>query len=701
MTDLFDLQTNYSVGVLPVNGTVTEENITFLEKDEFENDIYKFEIDELSELSIDLDIIFDGARIGDTGGDDANLKLYRDDNNNGELDASDRLLANSVEIGDDLIRLEEAITNIYFARVEYFEGANDNRLDYQISFIANSIAEQFLPHSNLVSLGSLSPNETINKFFLLDKDLIENEIFTFELNENSNLNITLDITNSDDDANLRLFRDTNNNGELDPEDQAEIIDTQTFRGDDSISKQELAAGNYLILVNYVDGGNDNAVDYDLILSANKIEQPPITSSVINGISLSTLPPGQSIEENSRDLSPNRTVTDLYSFELEQLGNLKIDLNILSNIEGDLNLELIEDSNDDGQWDDGDRSIILSHNPGDDSIDETDLSAGKYFARVPINHGTNDTFVQYNLIFDYEPFLPFLRTIDLGTLSVDGTSVKQNNSLEEESFENDIYKFEINEAGDFNITLDITDSNDDGDLGLFRDTNNNGELDPEDRDGLIIKSESTGDDSITNQRLSAGDYFAVVTYIDGGDNDSLNYELDVSARSFTNEYDKGNQFSTPFFRFRNTQLGNNSTYIYVGEEEKNAILNDPDFSRTFELEGRVSGQDVPAFIARVTPGSDLVPINRYRNTNTSTGTYLFSTEEDFQQDSRIDQENFFNEGLAFYAYPPSSGSGSNFSRFENSGLPDTFVFQGAVEAANTRQNFPGFIDKGETWAVETL
>ena len=166
-------------------------------------------------------------------------------------------------------------------------------------------------------------------------------------------------------------------------------------------------------------------------------------------------------------------------------------------------------------------------------------------------------------------------------------------------------------------------------------------------------------------------------------------------------DRGNQFSTPFYRFRNTQLGNNSTYIYVGEAEKNNILNDPNFSRTFELEGRASGQDIPAFIARETPGSDVVAINRYRNTNTSTGTYLFSTEEDFQQDPHIDRDNFIDEGIAFYAYPPNSGSGSNFTRFENSGLSDTFVFQGAVEAANTRQNFPGFVDQGETWAVETL
>ena len=177
----------------------------------------------------------------------------------------------------------------------------------------------------------------------------------------------------------------------------------------------------------------------------------------------------------------------------------------------------------------------------------------------------------------------------------------------------------------------------------------------------------------------------------------------SATSITilSEFDRGNQFSTPFFRFRNTQLGNNSTYIYVGEEEKNSILNDPNFSQTFELEGRASGEDVPAFIARETPGDDVVPVNRYRNTNTDTGTYLFSTEEDFQQDTRIQQDNFENEGIAFYAYPPNSGSGSNFTRFENSGLPDTFVFQGSAEAANTRENFDGFIDQGETWAVETL
>ena len=175
----------------------------------------------------------------------------------------------------------------------------------------------------------------------------------------------------------------------------------------------------------------------------------------------------------------------------------------------------------------------------------------------------------------------------------------------------------------------------------------------------------------------------------------------SSGGFNSGSSSNNGFDTPFYRFRNTQIEdtlNTSTYLYAGEAERDAILADPNFSGAFQLEGF-------AFNARTTPGTDLVPVFRYRNTTTETGTYLFATRNDFQQDSDIIQSNFEEDGNgnpAFYAYPagsaPSSGF-ADFTRFENNGLADTFIYAGPSESANIRTNFSnGFTDQGEFWAV---
>ena len=156
----------------------------------------------------------------------------------------------------------------------------------------------------------------------------------------------------------------------------------------------------------------------------------------------------------------------------------------------------------------------------------------------------------------------------------------------------------------------------------------------------------------------------------------------------------NESNSTLYRFRNTQTIE-STYIYVAEQEKNAILADPNFSQTFELEGA-------AFRAKTTPGESLIPVFRYQSTRTP-GTYIFATSDDFQQDPLIEQSDFFQEGngnAAFYAYTASSGLGTDFYRFENTALPGTYLYQGPGERANTLANFPGFEDQGTVWAVET-
>lgn len=137
-----------------------------------------------------------------------------------------------------------------------------------------------------------------------------------------------------------------------------------------------------------------------------------------------------------------------------------------------------------------------------------------------------------------------------------------------------------------------------------------------------------------------------------------------------------------FRFRNTTF-DTGTYVFVGEGEKDAILNDSELNRTFELEGNGN----PAFIASVEEGDDLIPFYRLRNLDIS-GTYLFVGEAEydaiFASDS-VQQDKWEQEGLnangedipEFYLYQGNANQGNPFNRFQNT-QNGTFLYAGENE-----------------------
>ena len=143
-----------------------------------------------------------------------------------------------------------------------------------------------------------------------------------------------------------------------------------------------------------------------------------------------------------------------------------------------------------------------------------------------------------------------------------------------------------------------------------------------------------------------------------------------------------QTTIDLFRFRNTTF-NTGTYIFVGAEERDAILNNPDFNQTFELEGDGN----PAFRASTVPGEGLLPFFRLQSLAIP-GTFLFvSTEEYnaiFAEDS--DQRNNFQpegfDGLGndipeFYLFGAGANQGIEFNRFQNNSN-NTFLFAGPGE-----------------------
>ena len=135
-----------------------------------------------------------------------------------------------------------------------------------------------------------------------------------------------------------------------------------------------------------------------------------------------------------------------------------------------------------------------------------------------------------------------------------------------------------------------------------------------------------------------------------------------------------------YRFRNTTL-DTGTYLFVGEQERNNILNNSNLNEIFELEG-----NDPAFQASIEEEDDLLPFYRLRSVDVE-GTYLFVGEQEYDNifDENSDQrDKWIPEGLDgeedvadFYLYGVGAGEGIEFNRFRNNNN-GTYLFAGPPE-----------------------
>ena len=141
--------------------------------------------------------------------------------------------------------------------------------------------------------------------------------------------------------------------------------------------------------------------------------------------------------------------------------------------------------------------------------------------------------------------------------------------------------------------------------------------------------------------------------------------------------------TAFFRFQNSHVP--GTYLYAtGAEAQNIRDNFP----VFVEEG-------VAFNAAIEPNDELIiPLYRFQN-NQLPGTYLFVGEQErnsINADPNF-SSTFTEEGIAFYVYGAGANEETAFSRFQNSNILGTYLYAAGGEADNIRNNFPGFIDEG--------
>ncbi|WP_017294332.1 choice-of-anchor I family protein [Geminocystis herdmanii] len=136
-----------------------------------------------------------------------------------------------------------------------------------------------------------------------------------------------------------------------------------------------------------------------------------------------------------------------------------------------------------------------------------------------------------------------------------------------------------------------------------------------------------------------------------------------------------------YRFRT----GNGTYLYVGDEEKQRVLQG---NFGFVEEGE-------AFKVSFEAHDELIPIYRFRNSNLA-GAYLYVGEAERQSLLTGNNFGFVQEGLAFYTYGADTQKGEDIYRFST--VPGGYIFVGEAERQSIQQNYSSFNQEGIAFEV---
>lgn len=237
----------------------------------------------------------------------------------------------------------------------------------------------------LIEIGPLPTNGTpVNRYNSLTP-ADPTDVFGINLTSTGNINLALTNISSGDDADLRLYRDSNNNGSLDSSD--ELVpggsSVRASNADDSINVADLPAGTYFAEVSRY-GSSSGSVSYRLSAStADPSNLLPIETQI------GDISPTQDL--TFTDQVGNTDTSDIYAFSLGFFEATNITLTGLSS---DADIRVIQDRNQNRIVDSGDE-IVRSARGGTLSDDITLTNAGDYFLQVYQYSG--DTF--YTLNFD--------------------------------------------------------------------------------------------------------------------------------------------------------------------------------------------------------------------------------------------------------------------------------------------------------------
>jgi Bacterial pre-peptidase C-terminal domain len=229
-------------------------------------------------------------------------------------------------------------------------------------------------------------------------------------------------------------------------------------------------------------------------------------------------------------------TDFYRFNLNVTRNIGISVNGVTEA---IDLELIQDTNGNGIYDDSDIDFYTSGSNNFPASMSKTLGAGTYFIRVEPYFSNGNT--NYTLNLSTSPAL-ITTPRDPGESFTNALPIVLGQSFRDfvgiSDFD-DIYRFSLDRTHNINLSVDgLTESID---LYLAQDTNGNGVYDDSDKD--YYDNGSSSSPASMSKTLGAGTYFIRVQPYFSDGNTSYNLRLSGSPSAVTTPRDPGNTLGT--------------------------------------------------------------------------------------------------------------------------------------------------------------
>ncbi|MEH1835088.1 MAG: PPC domain-containing protein [Nostoc sp.] len=243
---LYDLGTLGSTPVVKDNVNLNASEPT---------DVFQFKITNASNINLSLTDI--------SAGDDADIALFRDANNNGVLDSFDRqagLVSTRALNQDDAINFKTS-SGTFFAEVSRFASSSGD-VSYDLALSATK-------PSGTIPVSASSSNLLPKEFIIGDLSAVGNitrtgnvnnqnttDVYSFSLGRLQRVDIRLDGLSSD--ADIRVIRDFNNNRIVDAGEEI----ASSSRG--GITPEQLlvdGSGNYFLQVTEFTGSTNYNVNF--------------------------------------------------------------------------------------------------------------------------------------------------------------------------------------------------------------------------------------------------------------------------------------------------------------------------------------------------------------------------------------------------------------------------------------------------------
>jgi hypothetical protein len=180
-----------------------------------------------------------------SAGDDADLVLYRDSNNNGLLDGTDTQIVGSFNGSnlDDSINVRKAAGD-YLAVVQRYAPGSSDDVQYKLD-LSSANPSNLFPKEN--SLGNLSSGNRTRSGSINDNNTAD----TYDFSQGRFRKTRISLSGLSNDADIRVIKDRNNNQIFDSADV--VVGTSTRGGSASESILVKGAGNYITEVYQYNG----------------------------------------------------------------------------------------------------------------------------------------------------------------------------------------------------------------------------------------------------------------------------------------------------------------------------------------------------------------------------------------------------------------------------------------------------------------